>query len=116
MEGLQLLFLIVLLCLNRYPQQNRPNASRIMVAPEGRFSRNESITPPTTASRETRTDRTTVILKPRATCKAVDAGSISSADINITPTSFMASTTVRAVRAASRPFRKRILMPLVDPE
>ena len=55
-----------------------------------------------------------VVLKPRATWSAETAGRISSAEISMMPTTFMASTTVRAVRSTSTALMSSALIPDVS--
>lgn len=52
-----------------------------------------------------------VVLNPRANCSAVTEGIIRREDTNMMPTTFIASTTVRAVRRTSTLLMRLVFIP-----
>jgi hypothetical protein len=69
-----------------------------IVAPAGRFRIKEAKIPDVTERMPERAEIMIVVLKPFAICRAVTGGRIRRAEMSIIPTTFMARTTVSAMR------------------
>ncbi len=84
-----------------------------IVAPDGTSRKNENVIPKSTDRSATTPPIIIAGLKPFASCKAVTAGRISSADTNITPTILTDNTTVTAVSNVRSVLMKFVFTPVV---
>ena len=84
---------------------------KTMVAPEGRSSIKDIMMPAMTEIIPVRQEITIVALNPRENCSAVTDGMMSSDDTSMMPTTFIASTTVRAVMRTRTLLMRPVFMP-----
>jgi len=84
---------------------------KTIVAPVGRSRKKEETIPEMTAANADTEATVITALKLLAIWRAVTAGNISKAEINIIPTTFMDKTTVTAVRRTNIKLMTFVLMP-----